>query len=86
MPQSNPQTTGNGFQLPANVERIKSMMRMLQNGGNASGMVQNMLMNDPRYGDVMKAINSHGGDAKAAFYDLAQQKGVDPNEILNLLK
>ena len=62
------------------------MMQMMQNSGNPQAMLQNMLMNDPRYGDVLKMINAHGGDAKAAFYDLAEQKGVDPNEIINMLK
>ena len=85
--QNSPQTnSSNGFQPPANLGKIKSMMQMMQNGGNPQAMVQSMLMNDPRYGEIMKLVNAHGGDAKAAFYDLAKQKGVDPNEIIRMLQ
>lgn len=61
-------------------------MNMMRSGGNPQAMMQNMLMNDPKYGEVMKLVNQHGGDARAAFYDLAQQKGVDPNEIIRMLQ
>lgn len=49
-------------------------------------MVQSMIQNSPQAGEIMSILNKHGGDAKAAFYDMAQQKGVDPNVILNMLK
>lgn len=31
----------------------------------------------------MSMINQNGGDAKTLFYKMAQQKGVDPNTIIN---
>lgn len=85
--QNNPQTnSSNGFQPPANLGKIKFMIQMMQNSGNPQAMIQSMLMNDPHYGEIMKLINAHGGDAKAAFYDLAKQKGKDPNEIIRMLQ
>ena len=48
-------------------------------------MVQSMLQNSPQGGEIMKYLNAHGGDARAAFYDMAKQKGVDPNTVLNML-
>lgn len=35
---------------------------------------------------VMDIIKQAGGDPKKAFYYLAEQKGVDPDEIINMLK
>ena len=61
-------------------------MNMMQNGGNMSSMVQSMLASNPQYGPVMNFVAQHNGDAKAAFYDMAQQKGVDPNTIINMLR
>ena len=49
-------------------------------------MMQTLLSNDPRFTEVMNYINQNGGDAKSAFYNMAAQKGVDPNSILNQLK
>lgn len=45
-----------------------------------------MLMNNSQYAPIMTAISQHGGDARAAFYDLAAQKGTDPNEVLKWLQ
>jgi hypothetical protein len=44
------------------------------------------LMQGPQYQQAMNLIQQAGGDARAAFYQLAQQKGVDPNQILSMLK
>lgn len=48
--------------------------------------VQQMSTNNPQMQQVMDVIRQNGGDPKAAFYSMAQQKGVDPNAILNQLK
>ena len=46
-----------------------------------------MMQNDPRIQQVLNYINQNGGDAKALFYNMAQriaqQKGIDPNVIIN---
>ena len=41
---------------------------------------------NPQYAQVQKLIQESGGNAQQAFYNLAGQMGVDPNEILNALK
>ena len=44
------------------------------------------LMQGPQYQQAMNLIQQAGGDARAAFYNLAQQKGVDPEQLLSMLK
>ena len=44
------------------------------------------LMQGPQYQQAMNLIQQAGGDARAAFYSLARQKGVDPEQILSMLK
>ena len=44
--------------------------------------VNQMIMNNPQMKQVMDYVNANGGDPKAAFYKLAKEKGVDPEEIL----
>ena len=35
---------------------------------------------------VMNLIQQSGGDPKAAFYKLAQQKGINPEQFLSMLR
>ena len=48
--------------------------------------VQQMSNNNPQMQQVMQVIQQNGGDARAAFYNMAQQLGKDPNVILNQLR
>ena len=59
---------------------------MLKNAGNPQAMLQQMMSNNPQYAQIQKMISASGGDPKAAFYKLAEEKGIDPNEIINALK
>lgn len=49
-------------------------------------MLTQMASNNPQLREVMTYVNQNGGDAKKAFYQMAQQKGVNPDEILAILK
>lgn len=40
--------------------------------------------NNP-YQNALNYVKQHGGDVKTAFYNLCQERGVNPNEILNLI-
>ena len=75
-----------GRSLPSNLNQIKQMGNMFKNAKNPQMLIQNMMMQNPQMKQVMDFINQNGGDAKSAFYKLADQRGVDPNEILNMLK
>lgn len=65
-----------------NIAQIKNMMRSI---GNPQMMLNQMMMRNPQYNQVMEYIKQNGGDPKTAFYKMAQEKGVDPNEILRQL-
>lgn len=61
------------------------MMQMYKTASNPQAFVQSMMVNNPKAMEVMNAINSCGGDPKAAFYSVAKQKGIDPEQFLNSL-
>ena len=44
-----------------------------------------IINSNPQIKQVNDIINQYG-DAKTAFYKVAEQQGVDPNEILEMLK
>ena len=62
------------------------MMQIVRGAGNPNAMLQAMLSRNPQYAQAMQLIQQSGGDARAAFYKLAERAGVDPNEILSALK
>lgn len=71
---------------PRSIQQIKSMMNMVQSAGNPQAMMAQMMQTNPQLKQVMDLVQKHGGDPRRAFYETAQQHGVDPDEILNMLK
>ena len=59
---------------------------MVKSAGNPEAMLNQMMQNNPQYSQVMKLVNDNGGDAKKAFYAMANQMGVDPEQVINALK
>lgn len=69
-----------------NLQQIKSMMAMLNGSGDPMTMINQMARNNPQLQNVLQMVQANGGDPKTAFYKLAEEKGVDPDEIINALK
>ena len=70
-------------QLNPSPTRNLSFLSKIKAMKNPQAFLQNAIQQNPQMQALLKAYN---GDAKQAFYALAKQKGVDPNEILNALK
>lgn len=62
------------------------MVQMYKAAGNPQAFVQNMLNQSPNKNEILGIINAANGDYKAAFYMMAKQKGVDPEQFLSLLR
>lgn len=60
-----------------------NIISMIKNSQNPQALISNMMAQNPQVANI---INAYGGDPKAAFYGLAQQKGVNPDDILNMLR
>lgn len=63
--------------------QARQMVQMVKSSGNPQAMVNQMMSKNPQ---VNQVIQQYGGDPKTAFYKYAEANGVDPNEILNILK
>ena len=53
------------------VSNVMQMMQMLKNARNPQAMFSQMVASNPQIKQVMDYVNKNGGDAKAAFYKLA---------------
>lgn len=49
-------------------------------------MLNQMIMQNPQMKQAIEYINSNGGDPKSAFYKLADEMGVDPDEVLKAMR
>lgn len=58
---------------------------MIQASTNPMATIQGLMANNPQFRDLLPLIEKNNGDYRKTFYDLASQKGIDPNEILNLM-
>lgn len=65
---------------------IGQMMGMIRAAGNPQAALTQMMGNNPQMAQVMQIVQQNGGDAKAAFYKMAEQKGVNPEEIISQVK
>ena len=62
------------------------MMGMVNAAQNPQAMLNQLMNNNPQMKQVMDIVNQHDGDPKKAFYAMAEQNGIDPNDILNMMK
>ena len=44
------------------------------------------MQTSPAMKQVMEIVQQYGGDAEKAFRAIAQQKGIDPQEIIDMMK
>ncbi len=73
-------------QQTQNQPNLKGMMQIFQAANNPQALIQQMMANNPHSADVMNLIQQHGGDARAAFYAAAKQRGIDPEAFLAQLR
>ena len=59
------------------------MAQMLKTSNNPQAMVNQLVNKNPH---IQRIIQQYGGDPKTAFYKYAEANGIDPNEVLNMLK
>lgn len=67
-------------------DSAKRMVNMLNSSGNPQQIMQMIAQSNPQVGAIMNALNTSGMSPKGLFYTMAQQRGVDPNQIIAMLK
>ena len=68
------------------VQPVRQMMNMVRSAQNPQEVLNQLAMNNPQLKQVMDIVQKHGGDPMAAFKATAEEMGVNPNEIMNMLK
>ena len=71
--------------LPNNMNQIKQIANLFKSSANPQQLISNLMNQNPQIRQVMNMVQSSGKSPKDLFYELAKQKGVDPNQIINML-
>ena len=66
--------------------QVRQLMGAVRAAQNPQAALGQLLNGNPAYRQISEILRQNGGDARAAFYSLAGQMGVDPAEILDALR
>lgn len=70
--------------MPQNLGRIKQMMSMMQGAKNPQAMMSQLASQNPQIKTILDMVQ--GRDPKQVFINACKQKGVDPENIISMLK
>lgn len=62
------------------------LINLFKSSKNPQQLIMNMAQTNPQARQILDMVSKSGQSPKDLFYTLARQKGVDPNQILNMLK
>lgn len=66
--------------------QIKQMMGMVRTAQNPQAMINQLMINNPNMKQAMEIVQKYGGDAGRAFRETARENGIDPDEIMGMMK
>ena len=72
--------------MPVMPDRIDSIMQFLDKGPNAQQILQQSLQNNPQAMQTIEQLKnvSNGMHPRDIAFQLAKQRGIDPNRIMQL--
>ncbi len=73
-------------QIPQqNLNSVSEMASQIQNASDPQSAMLALAARNQNVRNALEYVNKNGGSAKAAFYNLANAQGVNPNDILSIL-
>lgn len=66
--------------------KIKNLINSVKFASNPNQAIADMINSNPQMVKVFDLLKNSGKSPKELFYELAKQKGVDPNKILKQLQ
>ena len=68
------------------IQQIKNLMSAVQMSTDPNAALANIINQNPNLRNLVMLAKSNGADLQQVFYALAQQKGVNPNDVINILR
>ena len=70
-------------QIPRN-SSLKQLISSFKNSSNPQQFLNNYIKNNPQIQNIYSMIQNSNKSPKELFYQIAQEKGIDPSIILNM--
>lgn len=67
-----------------NQAEIDKIINAYKSTNNPQQLLMNMAMKNPNIQKIINMINESGQTPKDLFFQMARQKGIDPNIIINM--
>ena len=83
---SNRNNQGINSQQNDNFNQALQTINQIKNSKNPNQMLQMLASKNPNVANAINLANKYGGDYQKAFYEEARRRGIDPNQIIGLLK
>lgn len=62
------------------------LFKQIQSSTNPETALKTIIESNPQLQQTLQTARQYGEDPKSAFYNLAKAKGINPENILRLLK
>lgn len=69
---------------PQTVSAVKGMINNLKSVQNPDAVINMLAGKNPLLGNVMRMLN--GRNPQQVFFEECKRQGIDPNEIINMLR
>ena len=69
-----------------NLQPIKQMLGMVRSASDPNAMLNMMAQSNPQLRQVLNLVQQAGGSPEKAFLTACEQRGVNPQEIIDMLK
>ena len=74
------------FQNQTAIERIKDVYKTVQDATDPAALINGMMEQIPQVRETLSLVRQHNGNAQEAFYAKAKEMGIDPEQVLNVLR
>ena len=66
--------------------QFKNVINTIRGAKNPQAALMGMMGNSPQMQQVQSIVQQHGGDPMQAFRAMAEENGLDPDEILSMIR
>ena len=63
-----------------------NLFKQMKGAKNPNELMMAMVKQNPQFNQIMQMANQSGKTYKDLFYEMANKQGIDPDEILNILR
>ena len=71
---------------PSQNNGIQKIIQMAKSGNNPQQLLNSLAVQNPQLNQVMQLVNSGKMTPKQIFMNMANQQGVNPNDIISMFK